>query len=123
MSGLKLFHTTRSGVTEVMPRPAEVEADVQGLVEAYMETLLGVRLLATEYGTGPVHVGRIDRGQGYAHSFRKLGPAHRLERFPMSRTWFDIRLFSCVPTAGDSTRLVSRPAVRGTQTDNKEGSR
>ncbi|MCA1224127.1 DUF5655 domain-containing protein, partial [Streptomyces sp. 8L] len=35
-------------------------ADVQGLVEAYMETLLGVRFLASEYSTGSVHGGRID---------------------------------------------------------------
>jgi predicted transport protein len=62
VSGLKLFRTdtTNSGMTEVMPRLAEVEADVQGLVEAHMETLLGVRFLASEYGTGPVHGGRID---------------------------------------------------------------
>ncbi|WP_435598268.1 DUF5655 domain-containing protein [Streptomyces anulatus] len=62
MSGLKLFRTdtTGSGMTEVMPRLAEIEADVQGLVEAHMETLLGVRFLASEYGTGSVHGGRID---------------------------------------------------------------
>ncbi|MGW2477933.1 DUF5655 domain-containing protein [Streptomyces sp. NPDC001665] len=62
MSGLKLFRTdmTKSGMTEVMPRLAEVEADVQGRVEAHMETLLGVRFLASEYSTGPVHGGRID---------------------------------------------------------------
>ncbi|MEW2620850.1 DUF5655 domain-containing protein [Streptomyces sp. NPDC048106] len=62
MSGLKLFRTdtTNGGMTEVVPRLAEVEADVQGFVEAYMETLLGVRFLASEYGTGPVHGGRID---------------------------------------------------------------
>ncbi|MEW2313375.1 DUF5655 domain-containing protein [Streptomyces sp. NPDC006864] len=62
MSGLKLFRTdtTNSGMTEVMPRLAEIEADVQGLVEAHMETLLGVRFLASEYGTGSVHGGRID---------------------------------------------------------------
>ncbi|MHA5052102.1 DUF5655 domain-containing protein [Streptomyces sp. SD15] len=60
MSGLKLFHTTNSGVTEVMPRLADVEADVQDLVEAHMETMLGVRFLASEYSTGPVHGGRID---------------------------------------------------------------
>ncbi|RST18874.1 transporter [Streptomyces sp. WAC05374] len=60
MSGLKLFHTANSGVTEVMPYLAEAEADVQGLVEAHMETLLDVRFLASEYGTGPVHGGRID---------------------------------------------------------------
>ncbi|WP_329025717.1 DUF5655 domain-containing protein [Streptomyces sp. NBC_00690] len=59
MSGLRLFHTT-SGVAEVAPRLAEVEADVQDLVEAHMETMLGVRFLASEYSTGPVHGGRID---------------------------------------------------------------
>ncbi|MFK0099089.1 DUF5655 domain-containing protein [Streptomyces sp. NPDC091040] len=62
MSSLKLFRTdmTKGGMTEVMPRLAEVEADVQGLVETHMETLLGVRFLASEYSTGPVHGGRID---------------------------------------------------------------
>ncbi|MFI7097190.1 DUF5655 domain-containing protein [Streptomyces lydicus] len=59
MSSLKLFNTT-GGVTEVVPRLAEAEADVQCLVEAHMETLLGVRFLASEYSTGPVHGGRID---------------------------------------------------------------
>jgi RecB family endonuclease NucS len=39
---------------------SEPESDVQGLVEANMEMLLGVRFLASEYSTGPVHGGRID---------------------------------------------------------------
>ncbi|GAA2271778.1 hypothetical protein GCM10010415_43140 [Streptomyces atrovirens] len=62
MSGLKLFRTDtmNGGMSELTPRLAEVEADVQGLVEAHMETLLGVRFLASEYSTGPVHGGRID---------------------------------------------------------------
>ncbi|MFJ1802241.1 hypothetical protein [Streptomyces sp. NPDC088180] len=62
MSGLRLFRTdaTNSGMTEVVPCLAEIEADVQGLVEAHMEMLLGVRFLAGEYGTGSVHGGRID---------------------------------------------------------------
>ncbi|MFF3849659.1 DUF5655 domain-containing protein [Streptomyces sp. NPDC002328] len=62
MSGLKLFRTDtmNDGMTEVVPRLAEVEADVQRLVETHMETLLGVRFLASEYSTGPVHGGRID---------------------------------------------------------------
>lgn len=37
--GLRLFNVT-SGVTEVVPRLAQVEADVQGLVEAHMEAML-----------------------------------------------------------------------------------
>ncbi|MFJ8676359.1 DUF5655 domain-containing protein [Streptomyces sp. NPDC093589] len=60
MSGLKLFHTTKSGVTEVIPRLADVEADVQSLVEAHMETMLGVRFLASEYVIDCVDGGRID---------------------------------------------------------------
>lgn len=60
MWGLKLFHMTQIGAAEVAPRLAETEADVQAQVEAHMETLLGVRFLASEYSTGPVHGGRID---------------------------------------------------------------
>ncbi|CCK31987.1 hypothetical protein BN159_7608 [Streptomyces davaonensis JCM 4913] len=59
MSGLRLFNT-KGGVTEVMPRLAEVEADVQDLVEAHMETLLGVRFLASEYVIDCIDSGRID---------------------------------------------------------------
>ncbi|MFB1044221.1 DUF5655 domain-containing protein [Streptomyces chrestomyceticus] len=59
MSNLRLY-STKGGVSEVTPRLAEVEADVQHLVEAHMETMLGVRFLASEYSTGPVHGGRID---------------------------------------------------------------
>ncbi|MEU8543229.1 DUF5655 domain-containing protein [Streptomyces sp. NPDC048717] len=47
-------------MTEVTPHLAEAEADVQALVESAMESMLGVRFLATEYSTGPVHGGRID---------------------------------------------------------------
>ncbi|KPC71496.1 transporter [Streptomyces sp. NRRL WC-3753] len=57
---MKLFHTTKGGVTEVTPRLADVEADVQGLVEAHMETMLGVRFLASEYVIDCVEGGRID---------------------------------------------------------------
>ncbi|WP_129287480.1 DUF5655 domain-containing protein [Streptomyces sp. GZWMJZ-114] len=62
MLGLKLFRTdmTTRGMIEVVPRLAEIEADVQELVETHMETVLGVRFLASEYSTGPVHGGRID---------------------------------------------------------------
>ncbi|MET7684707.1 DUF5655 domain-containing protein [Streptomyces sp. NPDC005423] len=59
MSGLKLFNTG-GGVTEVTPRLAAVEADVQDLVEAHMETMLGVRFLASEYVIDCVGGGRID---------------------------------------------------------------
>jgi predicted transport protein len=57
--GLKLFNT-QSGVTEVVPRLAEVEQEVQGLVEAHMEKMLGVTFLASEYVIDCVDGGRID---------------------------------------------------------------
>ncbi|MFF9853305.1 PDDEXK family nuclease [Streptomyces litmocidini] len=47
-------------MTEVTPWLAEAETDVQALVEGAMESMLGVRFLATEYSTGSVHGGRID---------------------------------------------------------------
>ncbi|WSC02057.1 endonuclease NucS [Streptomyces scopuliridis] len=47
-------------MTEVAPRLAEAEADLQDLIETHMETMLGVRFLASEYSAGPVHGGRID---------------------------------------------------------------
>ncbi|WP_129838143.1 DUF5655 domain-containing protein [Streptomyces sp. RFCAC02] len=56
---MKLFVVAEE-VREVIPRLAVVETDVQGLVEARMETLLGVRYLASEYSTGAVHGSRID---------------------------------------------------------------
>lgn len=60
MGGLKLFRTTNGGMTEVVSHLVDAEAEVQGLVEANMQELLGVRFLASEYSTGPVHGGRID---------------------------------------------------------------
>lgn len=60
MSVLKLFHTTNGGVTEVTPRIAAVEVDVQDLVEAHMEAMLGVTFLASEYVIDCVDGGRID---------------------------------------------------------------
>ncbi|MER7122423.1 DUF5655 domain-containing protein [Streptomyces goshikiensis] len=59
MSTLRLF-STKGGVTEVAPRMADEEAEVQALVEGAMEVMLGVRFLASEYSTGAVHGGRID---------------------------------------------------------------
>lgn len=59
-SGLRLFREKNGGVTEAASRIADVEADLQGLVEVNMEALLEVRFLASEYSTGPVHGGRID---------------------------------------------------------------
>nr|WP_202536915.1 endonuclease NucS domain-containing protein [Streptomyces sp. SID8350] len=56
---MKLFKTA-GGVKEVSAHLAEVEADVQDLVEAHMEAMLGVKFLASEYVIDCVDGGRID---------------------------------------------------------------
>ncbi|RSS81752.1 endonuclease NucS domain-containing protein [Streptomyces sp. WAC06614] len=129
MSGLKLF-STGSGVREIAPRLAEVEADVQALIEAHMEVMLGVRFLASEYefpggridslgldeNNAPVvveykrgtHAGVINQGLYYLawvmdhrDFFREL-VKDRLGSEPASRLlWSGTRLI-CV--AGDYTR-------------------
>ncbi|MFJ9085433.1 transporter [Streptomyces sp. NPDC102384] len=59
MSNLKVFKVRGRGVTEVPGETVSVEVELQRLVEANMETMLGIRFLATEYRTGR-HGGRID---------------------------------------------------------------
>jgi predicted transport protein len=57
---LRLFTLGDGNAVEIMPQALEFERDLQGLVEANMPALLGVRFLVSEYSTGPVHGGRID---------------------------------------------------------------
>ena len=49
-----------AGLVELPGQAAQIEKSLQTLCEANLEALLGVRFLATEYSTGPVHGGRID---------------------------------------------------------------
>lgn len=60
MSDIKLFTLHETGIVEVPAQSAQIEKSLQILFEANLEILLGVRFLATEYSTGPVHGGRID---------------------------------------------------------------
>jgi predicted transport protein len=60
MSDIKLFRLDSPAVVEVPVQGQQVEKSLQNLFEKNLETLLGVRFLATEYSTGPVHGGRID---------------------------------------------------------------
>jgi predicted transport protein len=60
MSDLKLFRRQQTGLVELAGQAAQIEKSLQTLCEANLEALLGVRFLATEYSTGPVHGGRID---------------------------------------------------------------
>jgi predicted transport protein len=60
MSDLKLFSLQNNKVTELKGQAAALEKDLQHLIEANMESFLGVRFLAREYTTGKTHKGRID---------------------------------------------------------------
>ncbi len=59
MSDLKLFRT-RGLVQEIAGTSVAVERSLQHFFERNLDLLLGVRFLASEYSTGPVHGGRID---------------------------------------------------------------
>ena len=61
MSDIQLFRLGGAGIACELPgRAVAVEKHLQNLIEAQMETFLGVRFIATEYTTGKTHKGRID---------------------------------------------------------------
>ena len=60
MSDIKLFRYADTGAAELPGKSAAIERTLQRLIESQMETFLGVRFLASEYGTGAKHRGRID---------------------------------------------------------------
>ena len=60
MSDVKLFRIHNDQVQELAGEALQVERSLQLLFEANLESLLGIRFLATEHTTGPVHGGRID---------------------------------------------------------------
>jgi len=60
VSDIKLF-TLRNGAAEELPGEAAVlEKSLQSLIERNLQSLLGVRFLASEFPTGVRHGGRID---------------------------------------------------------------
>lgn len=60
MADLKLFSITQGQATEMASSSVALERDLQKLVEGNMETIFGIRFLASEYSTGKIHRGRID---------------------------------------------------------------
>lgn len=60
MSDIRLFRYSNTTASELAGKSAAIERDLQRLIESHMETFLGVRFLATEYGTGAKHRGRVD---------------------------------------------------------------
>ncbi|MBC8206180.1 MAG: DUF91 domain-containing protein [Kiritimatiellaeota bacterium] len=59
MSDIKLFKINGQ-VEELAGKSVALEKSLQALLEANLETFLGVRFLASEYSTGRTHKGRID---------------------------------------------------------------
>jgi predicted transport protein len=60
MSDIKLFALSEDAVAERQGHSVAVEKSLQTLMERYLEGFIGVRFLASEYDTGPIHRGRVD---------------------------------------------------------------
>lgn len=60
MSDIKLFRIQSAKAVELQGDASDLEKPLQTLIENNLETLLGIRFLATEYSTGKTHAGRID---------------------------------------------------------------
>ena len=60
MSDIKLFRLQTGKVVELQGDASDLEKPLQTLIEANLDTLLGIRFLASEYSTGKTHAGRID---------------------------------------------------------------
>ncbi|MEM9914263.1 MAG: DUF5655 domain-containing protein [Planctomycetota bacterium] len=60
MSDIKLFRLTGNQADPIAGATIGLEKTLQSLMEANLETLLGVRFLVSEHHTGAIHGGRID---------------------------------------------------------------
>jgi predicted transport protein len=60
MSDIKLFRIQGDSAEELRGESAALEKSLQRQIESHLLTLLGVRMLASEYSTGKKHGGRID---------------------------------------------------------------
>jgi predicted transport protein len=60
MSEITLFRIGGGKAVELPSHASDLEKPLQTLIEENLDTLLGIRFLATEYPTGKTHAGRID---------------------------------------------------------------
>lgn len=78
MSDIRLFTLNNGTFLELNGEASDLEKPLQTLMEANLETLLGIRFVASEYPTGKVHGGRIDTleqfGKEAADSIDWSGP-------------------------------------------------
>ena len=57
---IKLFDLTQQSATEIPGEATAVEKSLHDLMERNLDGMLGIRLLGSEYSTGPKQKGRID---------------------------------------------------------------
>ncbi|KJV25991.1 transporter [Aquitalea magnusonii] len=60
MADLRLFQLKNAQATELPGTASDLEKPLQTLIERNLDTLLGIRFVASEYTTGKTHGGRID---------------------------------------------------------------
>ena len=60
MTDIKLFALDEGSAKEIPGSAPALERSLQHLIEQNLETMLSIRLLGSEYSTGPKHGGRID---------------------------------------------------------------
>lgn len=60
MSDIRIFQIDGPGAKELAGSSVELEKSLQTYMEKNLETLLGIKFLASEYSTGKTHGGRID---------------------------------------------------------------
>jgi len=60
MSKIKLYRISQKRTLEVPSSTTELEKSLQEIIEKNLDSLLGIRFLRSEYGTGKTHGGRID---------------------------------------------------------------
>ncbi len=60
MSDTRIFKTSGNSARELKGSSIALEKSLQNYIEKNLETLLGIKFLASEYSTGKTHRGRID---------------------------------------------------------------
>jgi RecB family endonuclease NucS len=60
MSDTRIFKTSGNSVRELKGSSIALEKSLQTYIEQNLETMLGIKFLASEYSTGKTHRGRID---------------------------------------------------------------
>ena len=60
MSDIKLFRFSADEAHPLPTHTASLEKELHSLMRKHMECFLAIRFVASEYGTGKIHGGRID---------------------------------------------------------------